>query len=83
MESKEEGDDCIKEFSLFQILCLKFAKNGIKNNNNDLFPENDKTHKMKTRAVEKCKVQPANTERFKQAGAELCQAQGKLRLGVI
>ena len=40
------------------ILCLKFSKNGIKHNNlNDLFPENDKTHKMKTRAVEKYKVQ--------------------------
>ena len=51
-----------------QILCLKFAKNGIKNNNlNDLFPENDKTHKMKTRAVEKYKVQHANTERFKKS----------------
>ena len=52
-----------------QILCLKFAKkNGIKNNNlNDLFPENDKIHKMKTRAVEKYKVQHANTERFKKS----------------
>ena len=67
MESKEEGDDCIKEFSLFQILCLKFAKNGIKNNNNDLFPENDKTHKMKTRVVENYKAQHANTERFKKS----------------
>ena len=48
------------------ILCLKFAKIGIKNNNlNDLFPENDKTHRMKTRAVEKYRVQHANTERFK------------------
>ena len=48
------------------ILCLKFAKNGIKNNNlNDLFPENDKIHQMKTRTVEKYKVQHANTERFK------------------
>ena len=50
------------------ILCLKFAKNGIKHNNlNDLFPENDKIHKMKTRAVEKYKVQHANTERFKKS----------------
>ena len=41
-------------------------KNGIKNNNlNDLFPENDKTHRMKTRAVEKYRVQHANTERLK------------------
>ena len=51
-----------------QIVCLKFAKNGIKNNNfNDLFPENDKTHKMEIKAVEKCKVQHANTERFKKS----------------
>ena len=50
------------------ILCLKFAKNGIKHNNlNDLFPENDKIHKMKTRAVEKYKVQHANTERLKKS----------------
>ena len=28
---------------------------------------NDKTHKMKTRAVEKYKVQHANTERFKKS----------------
>ena len=36
------------------ISCLKFAKNGIKNNNlSDLFLENDKIHKMKTRAVQK------------------------------
>ena len=44
------------------ILCLKFEKNGMKNNNlNDLFPENDKIHKMKTRAVEKYQVKHANT----------------------
>ena len=31
-----------------QILCLKFGKNGIKNINlDDLFPENDKIHRMK------------------------------------
>ena len=57
-----------------QILCLKFAKNGIKNNNlNDLFPENDKTHKMKTRAVEKYKVQHANTERLKKSSIIVMQ----------
>ena len=51
------------------ILCLKFAKNGIKNNNlNDLFSENDKTHRMKTRAVKKYKVQHANTERLRNSG---------------
>ena len=32
---------------------------------NDLFPENDKTHRMKTRPVEKYRVQHANTERIK------------------
>ena len=42
------------------ILCLKFSKNGIKNNNlNDLFLEKDRINKMKTRAVEKYKVQNA------------------------
>ena len=31
-------------------MCLKFAKGGIKNNTlQDLFPTNDKAHKMKTR----------------------------------
>ena len=45
------------------ISCLKFAKNGIKNNSlNEPFPENEKIHKMKTRAVEKYKVQHAITE---------------------
>ena len=34
---------------------------------NYLFPENDKIHKMKTRAVEKYKVQHANTERLKKS----------------
>ena len=44
----------------------EMCKNGIENNNlNDLFSENDKTHKIKTRAVEKYKVQHANTERLK------------------
>ena len=39
---------------------MKFARNGIKNNNlNDLYPENDKIHKVKTRPVEntKCNMQ--------------------------
>ena len=46
------------------ILCLIFAKNGIKHNNlNDLFPENDKIHKMKTRAVEKCAPLPPTEKR--------------------
>ena len=43
-------------------------KKGIKHTNlNDLFPENDKIHKMKTRAVKKYKVQHANTERLKKS----------------
>ena len=45
-------------------ICKKWNKN---NNLNDLFPENDKIHKMKTRAVEKYKVQHANTERLKKS----------------
>ena len=40
---------------------------------NDLFPENDKTHKMKTRAVEKYKVQHANTERLKKSSIIVMQ----------
>ena len=35
-------------------ICEKWNKN---NNLNDLFPENDKIHKMKTRAVEKYTMQ--------------------------
>ena len=47
-------------------MCLKFAKSGIKNGKlNDLFPVNEKTHKMKTREDKKCKVQFANTDRLK------------------
>ena len=42
-------------------------KNVIEEHSDDLFPENDKIHKMKTRAVEKYKVQYANTERFKKS----------------
>ena len=40
---------------------IKWDKN---NNLNDLFPENDKIHRNKTRAVEKYEVQHANTERL-------------------
>ena len=48
-------------------MCLKFAKSGIKNGKlNDLFPVNEKTHKMKTRD-DKYKVQFANTDRLKNA----------------
>ena len=49
-----------------QILCLKFVKNGIKNNNlNKLFPENDKINRIQKRAVKKYKVKHANTETMK------------------
>ena len=50
------------------ILSLKFAKSGIKNNKlNDLLPLTDKIHKMKTRKNEKYKVEFANTQRLKNA----------------
>ena len=49
-------------------MCLKFAKSGIKNNTlQDLFPTNDKAHKMKTRNNNKYKVNFANTGRLKNA----------------
>ena len=48
------------------ILSLKFAKSGIKNNKlNDLLPLTDKIHKMKTRKNEKYKVEFANKQRLK------------------
>ena len=47
-------------------MLLKFAKNGILNNTmRDLFPLNNKKHKMETRTNEKFKVNHANTERLK------------------
>ena len=56
------------------ILCLKNAKNGIKNNNlNEFFPKKDKTHKMKTGAVEKYKIQHANTDRLKTSSRKALQ----------
>ena len=49
-------------------LCLKFAQTGIKNKTlSDLFPINEKTHKMKTRDDNKYKVNFANTGRLKDA----------------
>ena len=51
-----------------QEMCLKFAKSGIKNGKlNDLFPINNKIHKMKTREDDKYQVQFANTGRLKQS----------------
>ena len=47
---------------------LRFAKNGIKNQTlNDLFPINEKIHKMNKRTNEKYKVNFANTDRLKNA----------------
>ena len=47
-------------------MCLKFAKNGIKNKTlNDLFPINEKMHQMKTRENNKFKVNFANTDKLK------------------
>ena len=47
-------------------LCSNLATNSIKNNTlNDLFPENIKTHGMKTRKPEKYQVTFANTERLR------------------
>ena len=49
-------------------MCLKFAKNGIKNGTmNDLFKVSDKMHQMKTRENKQYKVDLANTNRFKNA----------------
>ena len=49
-------------------MCLKFAKSGIKNGKlQDLFPVNEKSHKMKTKDDEKYKVLFANTDRLKNA----------------
>ena len=47
-------------------LNLKFAQSGIKHDKlNDLFPLNDKIHKMQTRKDEKYEVLFANTNRLK------------------
>ena len=49
-------------------LCLKFASKCLKNKKTkDMFPENKKTHKMKTRKSEKYFVQMAATERLKRS----------------
>ena len=51
-----------------ETLNLKFAQAGIKNDKlNDLFPTNERKHKMKTRKEEKYEVNFANTERLKTA----------------
>ena len=49
-------------------LCLKFASKCLKNKKTkDMFPENKKTHKMKTRKSEKYFVQMAASERLKRS----------------
>ena len=49
-------------------MILRFAKNGIKNQTlNDLFPINEKIHKMNKRTNEKYEVNFANTDRLKNA----------------
>ena len=54
-------------------MLLKFAKNGIYNNTmTDLFPLNNKKHKMDRRKTEKYKVNHANTERLK-TGSMQCK----------
>ena len=54
-------------------LCLKFARSGIKKNDkmNDLFPLNQKEHKMQTRGNEKFEVIFSNTERLKHSSGML------------
>ena len=48
-----------------QVLCTKFAKDGIKHNKmNELFLENTKKHNMETRKNEKYVVNFAHTERL-------------------
>ena len=47
-------------------MILRFAKNGIRNQTlNDLFPINEKTHKMNKRTNQKYAVNFANTDRLK------------------
>ena len=49
-----------------EILCLKFAKSGIRNEKlDDLFPKNSREHNMKTRNTNEFNVNFANTERLK------------------
>ena len=55
-------------------MCVKFAKNGIKNNTlKDLFQVTEKTHGMKTRDNDKYKVMFANTDRLKNSSVIMMQ----------
>ena len=47
-------------------LCLKFAKNCLKNDKvKDLFPKNNTKHEMKKRRTEKYLIKRIRTERYK------------------
>ena len=49
-------------------MCLNFALKCLKNRKvENMFPENRKTHEMKTRKFEKYMVEPAKTERKKKS----------------
>ena len=47
-------------------LCLKYAQRCLTDEKaSNIFPENEKSHGMKTRNTDKYKVEHANTDRFK------------------
>ena len=55
-------------------LCLKFAKNCLKNEKmKKLFPLANKKHSMNTRSKEKFKVNKANTERYRKSALPYMQ----------
>ena len=71
-EKYKNYEDALRTLNLDSLenrrnyLNLKFAQSGIKNENlKDLFPLNDKQHKMKTRNNDKYEVMFANTNRLK------------------
>ena len=56
-------------------MILRFAKNGIRNQTlNDLFPINEKTHKMNKRTNQKYAVNFANTDRLKMEVSPQCKS---------
>ena len=55
-------------------LCLRYAKNGIKNKTlDDLFPENESKHPMNTRHHDKFQVYNAKTERMRRSSIVFMQ----------
>ena len=55
-------------------LCLKFAKNCLKNEKmKQIFPLGNKKHSMNTRLKEKFKVNKANTERYRKSAIPYMQ----------